>query len=268
MSDVDRRFGSWLELVSELLATPGTGDFPRAVLEAALIMTFGCQVSWNWRHRDGTAGFELARRPDLTALAPAMLEQWDAVGGPDHHPLLCWFAHTGDSTAMTVGRVPPSVACAEGAALLHELLSPYGCEQQLALPVRVAGVEHHAFVLARGSEDFSEEDLALARRIQPLLQVLDRQACVLDERRVSTTPSLTGRELAILHLLADGLTAAAIGRRLGVSPRTVQKHLENLYRKLGVRDRLQAVLAAQEAALLEPPPRRAAGVLVGGPYAS
>ena len=39
---------------------------------------------------------------------------------------------------------------------------------------------------------------------------------------------LTGRELTGLSLLADGLTAVAIGRRLVISPRTVHKHLEHV----------------------------------------
>jgi DNA-binding NarL/FixJ family response regulator len=53
---------------------------------------------------------------------------------------------------------------------------------------------------------------------------------------------LTPRELTVLTLMAEGLTAAAIARRLGISPRTITKHQENLYRKLGTSDRLGAVL--------------------------
>ena len=63
-------------------------------------------------------------------------------------------------------------------------------------------------------------------------------------------PLLTEREAAVLRLLVEGCTAVAIAHRLGISVRTVQKHLEHLYRKLGVGDRLQAVLAAQRAGLV------------------
>ena len=52
---------------------------------------------------------------------------------------------------------------------------------------------------------------------------------------------LTERELAILHLLVEGCTAGAIAHRLGISVRTVQKHLEHVYRKLGVSSRAAAV---------------------------
>ena len=56
---------------------------------------------------------------------------------------------------------------------------------------------------------------------------------------------LTARELGVVLLLGEGMTAVAIAHRLGISPRTVHKHLENIYAKLGVSDRLSAVLRVQ-----------------------
>jgi DNA-binding NarL/FixJ family response regulator len=54
----------------------------------------------------------------------------------------------------------------------------------------------------------------------------------------------------VLSLLAEGLTAGAIGRRLMITERTVHKHLQHSYTKLGVTDRLGAVLRAQRIGLL------------------
>jgi len=62
--------------------------------------------------------------------------------------------------------------------------------------------------------------------------------------------SLTPRERAVLDHLSAGLTARAIARRLNISPRTVNKHLESTYRKLGACDRLTATLTAQRLGLL------------------
>jgi DNA-binding NarL/FixJ family response regulator len=59
---------------------------------------------------------------------------------------------------------------------------------------------------------------------------------------VTTSELLTPREREVLSLLGEGMKAVAIAHRLGVSPRTVEKHLENVYAKVGVRDRLSAVL--------------------------
>jgi DNA-binding NarL/FixJ family response regulator len=58
--------------------------------------------------------------------------------------------------------------------------------------------------------------------------------------------ALTARERGVVTLLSEGMTAVAIAHRLGISPRTVHKHLENIYAKLGVRDRLSAVLSLHD----------------------
>jgi DNA-binding NarL/FixJ family response regulator len=63
-------------------------------------------------------------------------------------------------------------------------------------------------------------------------------------------PRLTRRERQVLSLVAAGLTAEACGRRLRLSPRTVHKYLERAYDKLGVHDRVSAVLRAQDLNLL------------------
>jgi DNA-binding NarL/FixJ family response regulator len=61
---------------------------------------------------------------------------------------------------------------------------------------------------------------------------------------------LTQRQHQILSLLGDGLTVQAIARRLCLSPRTVGKHLERMYRRFGTSDRLTTVLRAQRFGLL------------------
>ncbi|MDX1658903.1 MAG: response regulator transcription factor [Nitriliruptorales bacterium] len=53
--------------------------------------------------------------------------------------------------------------------------------------------------------------------------------------------SLTPRELEVLQLLAEGLTNAQVGERLGVSARTIKTHVQNLLAKLDVPDRTGAV---------------------------
>lgn len=71
--------------------------------------------------------------------------------------------------------------------------------------------------------------------------------------RDPSCPSLTARERIILTMLAQGRTAVGIATRLAISPRTVHKHQEHLYRKLGAVDRLSAVLAAQQLGLVPVP---------------
>jgi DNA-binding CsgD family transcriptional regulator len=247
---VEQLYSDWMDLIAQLLAAPRDTDFPRDPVAIFLRDTFGgVEVSWNWRDADGSFGFSLLDPRDGFP-TEEQVDFW-ARGGLDSHPLLRWFALSGDPAPMTVGRVPRHLVPPECFGMLREHLEPHGFEQQLSIPYRLGSVQHRAFVLAKPREDFSDDELLLARRIQPMLALLERQRALLRRRpEPMSTAGLTGRELAVLGLLAQGCTAEAIAGRLGISPRTVHKHLEHLYRKLGVRDRLGAVLVATEAAVL------------------
>ena len=61
---------------------------------------------------------------------------------------------------------------------------------------------------------------------------------------------LSEREVEVLRLIATGLSNADAGKRLFIAPSTVKKHLENIYSKLGTRNRTQAIARAREAGLL------------------
>jgi DNA-binding NarL/FixJ family response regulator len=76
-------------------------------------------------------------------------------------------------------------------------------------------------------------------------------------RRVATNgaaghgPGLTGRELEVLRLLADGRGQREIAGALSISPRTVGGHIEHILAKLGVHSRAQAVAAAYRQQLFD-----------------
>jgi DNA-binding NarL/FixJ family response regulator len=85
-------------------------------------------------------------------------------------------------------------------------------------------------------------------------RLLDRFADAGPRTEIGSDPfsAMTPRELEILKLLAAGLSNAEIATRLYLGESTVKTHVSSILRKLGVRDRVQAVIVAFEAGLVLP----------------
>ena len=62
-------------------------------------------------------------------------------------------------------------------------------------------------------------------------------------------PELTPREREVLALIAAGLSNAAIAGRLGLAPNTVGNHISNIFAKLRVASRAEAIVRARSAGL-------------------
>ncbi len=135
---------------------------------------------------------------------------------------------------------------------------PWNVDQQLCIPLQIGGGDFNSYVIQRPDRDFTEQELDLARLLQPILTGLTLHLGLAPTNAKapiqSSTGGLTIREMAILTLLSMGLTAESLARRLNISPRTAGKHLEHIYRKLDVCDRLMAVQRAYELGLLKPAP--------------
>jgi DNA-binding NarL/FixJ family response regulator len=88
-------------------------------------------------------------------------------------------------------------------------------------------------------------------------RLLDRFAQALPGRPEEPPPelsSLSDREREVLSLLAQGLSNAELADRLFLSETTVKTHVSSILRKLGLRDRVQAVVLAYRAGLIRPGP--------------
>jgi DNA-binding NarL/FixJ family response regulator len=73
---------------------------------------------------------------------------------------------------------------------------------------------------------------------------LDRM--LLSSPATSRVPQLSPREREIMHLMAEGLTAEAIGDEISISVETVRTHVRNAIRKLQARNRVHAIAIALE----------------------
>ena len=87
----------------------------------------------------------------------------------------------------------------------------------------------------------------LARR---LLHKLERPKIELLHRANSVKQALSGREQAVLKMVAVGYTSCEIGAQLLITTQTVNSHIKNIYGKLQVKTRAHAVTAGAERGLL------------------
>jgi two-component system, NarL family, nitrate/nitrite response regulator NarL len=114
-------------------------------------------------------------------------------------------------------------------------------------------------MLARGVAGYLLKDEAahdLVRAVETVMQVhtpwfspsIRAQFAKLADP--SPLPRLTTRETEVIRCLAKGMTNYAIAQTLEISEKTVEKHLDSIYRKLNVRSRTEAAVAAVQSDLL------------------
>jgi DNA-binding NarL/FixJ family response regulator len=135
------------------------------------------------------------------------------------------------------------------------MLSMHDNEQYLfeALKAGASG-----YVLKSAADRDLVEACRAALRGEPFLYPSAVAALIRDfmdrARRGETVPEdpLTPRELEVVKLVAEAHTTEQIARLLNVSPKTVERHRENLMAKLGMRDRVQLTRYAIRRGLVEP----------------
>jgi DNA-binding CsgD family transcriptional regulator len=147
-------------------------------------------------------------------------------------------------------------------ALYREFYEPIGLRHQLAFTLPGTPGRLLALALSRRESDFTDEERALLEQARPFLIQAYRNACEHTRLRAElavrshgrrlpledpalraelSARGITPRESEILSWLSTGRTNRALADLLGLSERTVQKHLQHGFAKLGVHGRGEAV---------------------------
>jgi two-component system response regulator DesR len=112
-----------------------------------------------------------------------------------------------------------------------------------------AGRMSPAAARAAGASGFISKDLE-ASEVARAVQAVGRGQTLFPPKTSQPAPLLSGREREVLELIASGATNAEIAGKLYLSPHTVKEHTSSVYRKLGARNRAEAVQLAQRVGLL------------------
>jgi len=158
----------------------------------------------------------------------------------------------------------------DGIEATRQLLGPGGAATKVVMLTTFDMDEYVYEALKAGASGFLLKDVPPEQLIAGIRAVASGDALlapsvtrrVIEEfvrrppRSVQTLPpklaGLTARELEVLKLIARGLSNAEIAAQLFVSETTVKTHVAHILMKLGLRDRVQAVVLAYESGLVQP----------------
>jgi DNA-binding CsgD family transcriptional regulator len=238
---------------------PGlTSQDLHAALDALHAIGAGCQAPGGFARRGVTAlgaviGSELTTLSvcDLDSnhrsvvsdapgsISPRQIEVFDRYF--PEHPLVR--AHGRNPAAVTrrISDLLPGESFLE-TPLYNDYYRPIGIRHTMALPIYVDQRLLVSFVFNRASSPFGERELHLAETLRPHLANLYR---LVGSDLPVTGAALTAREREVLEWVAAGKTNRDIAAILGARPRTIEKHLERIYEKLGVETRTAAAARAR-----------------------
>lgn len=165
------------------------------------------------------------------------------------HPLVRFHATHPEGGAH---RISDSLTTGEfrSTGLYHEYYRKLGFDHAIAVPLYVDRTSLVSFVLNRSGRDFSDRDRDVLDLIRGPVANLFRYASAAHRARLAPEglePFCTGlspRETEVLRWVSAGKRNSEVAEILAISRRTVDKHLERIYIKLGVENRTAAAMRA------------------------
>jgi DNA-binding CsgD family transcriptional regulator len=114
-----------------------------------------------------------------------------------------------------------------------------GDKDEILVPMTpLGGTDRRLLLFRRGSSpDFSDREMAMLALARPHIAELHTRR----DRELRGEPKLTPRQWQVLRQVAKGAGNTQIARTLGLSDSTVRKHLENIFLRLGVQSRTEAL---------------------------
>ena len=161
------------------------------------------------------------------------------------HPLVREHGRNPRAVTRRIDDLVPPAAFRES-ALYNDYYRAIRIDHAMAVPIHVDRRLLVSFVFNRRGRGFDDAERDALELIRPHLGNLYRLCAALG--RAGWAPAqawqLTPREQDVLRWLSAGKTDRDIGAILAISPRTVHKHLQRIYEKLGVETRTAAVARA------------------------
>ncbi|HEX4466417.1 MAG TPA: helix-turn-helix transcriptional regulator [Solirubrobacteraceae bacterium] len=251
--------GVMLQLVGDVVGLLDLAELRSGILEALESALPSEHVSLNEIGSDTVVTVTPSTDP-LTHLA-----EWEELAG--ENPLLQRYLRTHDGQAYRFSDVIEPAGL-HALALYRRVYAPLGIEHQIAFNLPAGRDQVLAIALSRAAHDYTDAERDFVNRVRPFLIQAYLNALAFERARGSDglrgvsgdelssalrarlrALGLTVREAEVVALVATGASNHRAAAELKISHRTVGKHLERGYRKLGVADRYAA--AARVWALLD-----------------
>ena len=164
----------------------------------------------------------------------------------DQHPLVLEMIRTGDSGPRRMSDYI-TIPKFKRLDLYQHVFRPLESLHQIGFSLATSPSLVIGIGLNRGRRNFTDGHLELLSLLHQQLPAVFSHVAMRAARPPYAGFGLTDREFQLWSMLEEGLSNPAIAERLFISRRTVEKHLENLYLKLGVRSRLAALAVVRAA---------------------
>lgn len=261
MAELNRLRGAYTEAEAEYRQASACGKEPQPGLALMRVAQGQVAAAFAAMRAEGEASgaggaialaslVEIALAAEDVAAARSAADALSALSSRNNAPFLrALSAHAAGAVLLVEGNPRAAIPVMRRAAdLWRELDAPYEDARARVLIGRACR--------ELGDADTAELEWEGARRIFRALGAVPDLERLLALSKGDTTPNadgLTGREVEVIALVATGRTNRAIAGKLGISEKTVARHVSNIFTKLRLSSRAAATAYAYEHGIVERP---------------